>query len=844
MRLHDGLLAISESSRREAIDHLGFDPGCVFNMRAGFDAAVFRPTVLQGEERAAFLARHGLRDGYVLFVGAGDARKNERGLIEAYALLPPALRQRHQLVIVGTGGTEALQGAAASFGLQPGKLLLPSHIPEHEMAALYSTCHLFVLPSMHEGFGLPALEAMACGAPVIASNATSMPEVVGCEAALFDPYDPGSIAERMGAALRDEAFRLRLAEHGLRRSAEFTWEDSARRAWAGLETLLERNGSSPRPQRGTVPGRKPRLAFVGALPQPLPSFGDGELLCELARHYDITLVTRAALSADDAVGLAFPSLSESAFTAQARSFDRILYRVGGTEADRFIRQSLLPVFPGVVLLHDACLGEMHLAEFRQSGDRDALARSLFDSHGWPAIAALHRDGPPEALRDMACTAPVFRDALAVVQRTAHARSVACRAVGPSAVEMVRLLPPVRRPSPRLAKSAARSALGVAGEGSVTVAIGSLAAAEEARRVMQAWHLAMQDEPEARLVLIGAIEAGVAAGLHALATQDGVAAGRLLVVDSPDHATYRRWLQAADMAVQTPTAWRGEALDVILDALSMGLPVLTVGGVSELELPNDAICALPSDAAPAVLAAALGGLWRDAAQREALAAAGLGFVRDHLAPRAAAGRYRAVIEDAYSRGTPAHLLASLPALPVDDQADAVLALVQNFETAAPRRLLLDASCADDARAGMGELVRRALLAPGDGWIAELVRCDGEVLRFARGPAARMIGVPLHGLPETAVSGRATDMLLVPVDAAANPGLLRGLRRRGVQVIALLAKAFGEEPPEILAIADRVLCTSAALAETVQASLAQHPTERRRDVGVSSGDPEEALRALKS
>ena len=249
LRRAAGLLAISESSRREAIDHIGYPPDRVHNMLAGV-APEFRLSGLGPGAKQALLARYGLPDGFILCVGAVEQRKNVDGLIRAYALLPPALRARHKLVATGwnnSGDLDVLDRLAESLGLAPGDvLLLRRFVAEEDLPKLYEACAVFVLPSLHEGFGLPAAEAMACGAPVLGSRATSIPEVVGRDDALFDPKSPEDMAARMADVLTRPGFAADLRRHGLERSKLFTWEGTAGRAWRGLEAIHAAAGEAPR----------------------------------------------------------------------------------------------------------------------------------------------------------------------------------------------------------------------------------------------------------------------------------------------------------------------------------------------------------------------------------------------------------------------------------------------------------------------------------------------------------------------------------------------------------------------------------------------------------------------
>ena len=156
----------------------------------------------------------------------------------AYSLLSQELRAEHQLVIVSKiqeDERDNLIQLAKQAGLVENELILTGYVPDEDLIALYNLATLFVFPSKHEGFGLPVLEAMACGAPVIGSNTTSVPEVIGWEEALFDPYSAKSIAQKMGFALQDETWRTQLREHGLRQARKFSWDASAKRAIKAFE---------------------------------------------------------------------------------------------------------------------------------------------------------------------------------------------------------------------------------------------------------------------------------------------------------------------------------------------------------------------------------------------------------------------------------------------------------------------------------------------------------------------------------------------------------------------------------------------------------------------------------
>ncbi|WP_164084920.1 glycosyltransferase family 4 protein [Pseudazoarcus pumilus] len=230
------LLGISESSLSEAAEHLGIGAEQTVNASEGVDE-LFRP---ETGEIDALLRRLGVDRSFVLYVGGADRRKNLPRLIEAFAQLPASVRSAHQLVLAGKfveGDVFQLRKFVRAQGLRPDEVRFSDYVSDEELVGLYSHCALFVFPSWQEGFGLPVIEAMACGAPVLAGNRSSLPEVVGLDEALFDPFDVDAIRASMERALTDPRWRGRLIRHGRARAGCFSWDETARRAIAAWGRL-------------------------------------------------------------------------------------------------------------------------------------------------------------------------------------------------------------------------------------------------------------------------------------------------------------------------------------------------------------------------------------------------------------------------------------------------------------------------------------------------------------------------------------------------------------------------------------------------------------------------------
>jgi alpha-1,3-rhamnosyl/mannosyltransferase len=223
----------SEQSRLDLISVLGLPPERVHAIPIGIGEE-FRPGLLP-KAVASATARYGIGGPYILSVGNFLPHKNLPRLVEAYSTLPQAQRDRIRLVLAGTpGGHGPARPVDQATLLRPG-VLLPGFIAPEDLPLLYAGATALVCPSLAEGFGLPVLEAMACGTPVVCARAGALPEVAGDAALYVDPTDVGSIAAGLGTILEDEPLRRELASRGLARARLF----EARKTTARLVDLLE-----------------------------------------------------------------------------------------------------------------------------------------------------------------------------------------------------------------------------------------------------------------------------------------------------------------------------------------------------------------------------------------------------------------------------------------------------------------------------------------------------------------------------------------------------------------------------------------------------------------------------
>ncbi|MEE8494258.1 MAG: glycosyltransferase family 1 protein [Nitrospirales bacterium] len=238
-RLHasraTAIIADSEYSKRTILKRLGVDAAKVSVIPDALGAE-FKPTPLPDDVRA----RYGIDRPYILYVGNFKPHKNLPRLLQAYAKLPDSLRGSHRLVLAGGDHThqQELERLARTLEVAD-SVLFPGLIAGPDLPALYSGSALFILPSLEEGFGLPAVEAMACGAPVVASNRAAIPEVVESAAILFDPEDSAAIADAMVQVLSMTELQETLRQRGLARAREFSPDRTSGRVLALLRDVSE-----------------------------------------------------------------------------------------------------------------------------------------------------------------------------------------------------------------------------------------------------------------------------------------------------------------------------------------------------------------------------------------------------------------------------------------------------------------------------------------------------------------------------------------------------------------------------------------------------------------------------
>lgn len=816
LRRADLLLSISASSGQEAKDHLNVPDHAVVNISTACDDH-FRPMAVSQADHAHLQQTYGIEKPFVMYTGDIDERKNIKGLFRAFAGLPVDLRQNHVLVLVGKQiaiERERFVALAQKQGLRSHELIFTGYVTDEELALLYNACTLFVFPSWHEGFGLPALEAMACGKAVIAANSSSLPEVIGREDALFAPRDDAAMAAKMAEVLGNPAFRAALERHGLEQAKKFSWQESARRAWAALEDLQRK---TVQPPQFASPAKRPRLAFVSPLPPEKTGIADysAELLPELARHYDITLIVAQPEVRDPWAQANAPVRDAAWLRANAGQFDRVMYHFGNSNFHAHMFD-LLAEIPGVVVLHDFYLSGI-VAHLDLHGQRPhGWARALLAGHGWNAVCERFiAQKVADTVRAYPCNLDILQQAVGVIVHAEFSRTLARQFYGTDAAQDWAVIPHLRQPLRLPTKAEARAQLGLAEDAFVVCSFGLLGPHKLNHRLLDAWLASpLATDPQCHLVFVGENHGGDY-GQGLLRTMaESPAKARITITGWAEMGTFRTWLAAADVAVQLRTLSRGETSGTVLDCMNAGLPTIVNAHGSLAELPAQAVWLLPDEFTDAELAEALATLKNDAARRAELGTRAIEHIRTHHHPRRCADLYFDAIERLCAQasqrlpGLVQALPHLTPPLPAHQYPLVAQVLAQNFPPH-PRRpqLLLDISALVQTDLWSGiERVTRALLheiitQPPAGWQVEPVYATLEQpgYRYARRFMSRFLGIPDDWAEDAPVETWPGDVFLgldlQPAVVPAQGPTLQSWHRRGVKVYFVVYDLLPVTLPEV-------------------------------------------------
>jgi glycosyltransferase involved in cell wall biosynthesis len=590
----DHIIAISECSRQDIVDLLHIEPERISVAPGGpsEDFSRIPDAKRQGDLRTRF----GLREGFVLSTAGFDYRKNLSRILESYSLLEPRLRQEFPLVIVCSLLSEQealLHSQARDLGISD-HLVLTNYLSSDDLVALYHMATVQFFPSLYEGLGLPILDAMLCGLPVITSNTSSLPEVAGDAALLVDPLDVHDMTGALTRMLSDQELRASMRAKGLARVNLFGWGKTAEVLRQVYRQVARPTGPAYVPpflQR--QPPVLNSLAMVSPLPPQLSGVADfsADLLRSLRQHVAVTAFVQSDQLPAIRRHVESPvqGITDLPRMVRAGQIDAVLYQIGNSAMHHFAMPYLSSV-PGIAEIHDGILyglihsltlGRGDVAAYRQelSYAHDEKGRE----HAEDVIA--HRASP--AFYEMTVNRRVVNAAIGIIVHNGWTRDVVQAHGTNQPIQMINH--PVRASESAYnlpSKAVCRSKLGISSDDLVLATFGRLTSNKRLDVVLHTFARLCREVPQSRLLLVGPAEPP-SMGLHLSQLIQKLGIGdRVQITGYVAESDFAEYMGASDIGINLRYPHAGETSGTLVRLLNAGIPVITSNLGPFAELPDD------------------------------------------------------------------------------------------------------------------------------------------------------------------------------------------------------------------------------------------------------------------
>lgn len=630
----DRVLAISQATADDGVRLLDIPAHKIDVVGTGVSEHFAPPDSVQGSLATAQGGVPGLREGYVMYTGGIDFRKNIDGLLLAYSMLPKDLRHRHQLVIVcrvRAEEREHLEAQMHALGIED-DAMLTGFVPDELLLALYQAAHVFVFPSLYEGFGLPVVEALACGVPAIVGANSSLTELVPDPRAHFDASSPDAMSRALFAVLTDEDFRTSLRQ--VAGEADHRWSLVAERTLDAYRTVAAGI---------TRASSRPHVALVSPMPPAPSGVADYSFALLQHLHREARVDVFTAPDADRPVMPGVSWFSYSDFDAVERfrgTHDARIFALGNSE-HHIEPLRLLRAKGGVVMAHD----------IRYTGLMGVLLRDapdLADEQSAALLASMSRGERPSVHEDhwaiepdryytvngLLCD-PVLGDADRIFVHSEIAAMLA-RANLPARKRPRVQIVPFGHTIRRTDAPAQRD---------VVASFGIVHALKESDTVCAAFVELARRHEDLTFALVGeVVDEDMRRRLEEMTGAAGLGE-RLVLTGRVDASEYDAWLRRSRLAVQLRSHSNGESSAAVADCLGAGVAVVTsnTGALAELAEVTQLV---PPRISVADLVAVIENLLEDEGRREALALAGL----EHAQANSFSAASNAVLAAALHRRT--------------------------------------------------------------------------------------------------------------------------------------------------------------------------------------------------
>ncbi|OUW01412.1 MAG: hypothetical protein CBD16_05590 [Betaproteobacteria bacterium TMED156] len=562
----DCVLTISEYTRKTAIENLNLSESKLVNISGAVEHSFFYQNDVEFDETSSLLKkRFGIKKNFIFTVSGIDPRKNLAFLIKSFAMSVNCLDCDYQLVItcnIQMESAERFKKIIEECGLSYQQVIFTGFVENNDLMALYNACNLFVFPSWQEGFGLPVLEAMACGAPVLIAKVASLPEIGGDSVLYFDPFNEASLTSKIITYLNNQNLLTKYSKLGRNRAKLFTWSNVVLKTINALKTKLKQPKLLD--NKVTKLRSKPSLLYISPFPPERTGIAEysASLSKEFTKYYDVTILKSRKNQQNLIKNI--KQLDPDRLLSNPKRFERVLYHFGNSHfhAEMF---DFVKVYPGVSILHDFFLGGV----IGIRPDQYALIR---ENYGYKAINEATGKNEHIFFRDHPINLSVFQNSFGVIVHSEYSLSLIKKWYGNEVLKKCNVVPLFRLRANKLPKHKARAKLRLEKDKFIVASFGHTGPNKLNEHLLDAW-LDSSLSKKSDLFFVGKV-GGSQYDVNLLSRANKLK-NRFNVgfTDWISEDEYSQWLSAVDIAVQLRTDTRGETSAAALDCLSYSLPTI-------------------------------------------------------------------------------------------------------------------------------------------------------------------------------------------------------------------------------------------------------------------------------
>lgn len=594
----DLLFAISEWTRSDAINFLGINPNKIINIGGGVSSSFYHMKNISEIKINSLKKKYGIKKRFVLFTGGIDHRKNVEKSIKGFSKIDSSLLEEVSYVIVcriEKIDEEKLKKLARTYKVEK-NLVFTNYLPDEELNFLYNCCDVFLYASLMEGFGIPILEAMTCGAPVIGSNRSSIPELIEDEEFMFEPENEDEIASLINNMLTQPMLRKKSMEHSLKKSKEYSWQKVAEKV---LQSYSDIGKTISIKSSNRI--NKPKIAYFSPLPPKKSGIANynAALVPFLSKYWDIDFFIDDYDCIDDFLISNFDIFSFADFDElnSVKKYDSIIYHFGNSN-NHIYMFDMIKKHPGIVVLHDTFLSGVVYWMTARLGKIDEFVDEVIYSHGEHGQKLVNKAKKnliswDELIWNLQINKRILDNATKIIVHSNWDKENITK-LYPQLDSKISVIPLCTKIRESYNKNATKTKLGFSKDDFVICTFGFVVSTKKIDSILKNSHKFLKKHANAKLAIVGDLEDQYGEIVKKISKDLGIE-DKVIFTDHVSEERYGQYLDICDVCIQLRKNFRGGGSLTVNQALGAGLTTIISDEGPFKEYPDHTVIKLnPSD----------------------------------------------------------------------------------------------------------------------------------------------------------------------------------------------------------------------------------------------------------